>query len=576
VAHASALERMKSFSFSFNASVQTAQVLEAYTLKADGRRIAVPDGNYQTDANDGREGREGGKPVFSDRTRITVTFPDLAVGDSVGLRYRVDDKEPIFPGAFSVMQGFSPYGVHEDSRVTVRAPQGMNLRFEAHGLQEQPPVQDGDKVVRQWRYQNATPRPWDEADAGIWRLDESPVLLASTFADYESIARAYGVRALPKAQPTPRIQALAASIVGTQSEPRERARLVYEWVSSQISDAGNCMGAGAVVPRNLDEVVDQKMGDCKDQATLLQALLAAVGVRSEPVLTNAAELYDLPATPVVSALNHVINYLPDLQLYLDASTKQVPFGYLPGSAYAKPVVHVGQGQAPGRIAPASADLTEQRMQMTLQLAADGSAKGSLQASLKGLPAAQLRAYMAGLQGNSERDFVSTVLAAAGFKGRGVLDKGDLSAAQALADAYRFSITFEVDKYLQAGKRGAFVLVPVLKLPLGIGRLSESEAKQLPRRRTACYGYHSYETYDVELGPGVTFSRVPPNLQTHNPALNYSATYQRTKSGYQVSRELHDTTPQGLCTPEYAAQWNAEVKPIAQNLQSQIAYQRNGR
>ena len=570
VAHASALERMKSFSFSYSAGIQTAQILEAYTLKADGRRIPVPPTNYQTVVSDGRD---GAKPLFSDRTRISVVFPDLAVGDSVGMRYRIDDKEPIFPGAFSVVQGFSPYGVHEDSRVTIRAPKGLNLRFEAHGLQEQPPVQDGDATVRQWRYQNTTPKAWDEADAGIWRLDESPVLLASTFADYESIARAYGERALPKARPTPRIEALAQSIVGAQTDPRERARLLYEWVSTQITYGGNCIGVGAVVPRDVDVVLDNKMGDCKDHATLLQALLTAVGVRSEQVLINAGELYDLPTTPVVSTVNHVINYLPDFKMYLDATAKQVPFGYLPGSAYAKPVIHVGADKALASIPPGSADLTEQRAHTSIQIAADGSAKGSLKASFKGLAAAQMRSYMADLQGDGERDFVRNMLASGGFKGQGVLDRGDLAPTKELSDSYSFSITFEIAKYLQAGKRGAFVLAPVLNLPMGIARLAEAEEKHLPRRRTGCYGYHSYETYDVELGAGVAFNRVPPNLQTRNQALNYSATYQRTTNGYKVSREVHDTTPQGLCTPEYAAQWNNEVKPIAQNLQSQIFYQR---
>ena len=185
----------------------------------------------------------------------------------------------------------------------------------------------------------------------------------------------------------------------------------------------------------------------------------------------------------------------------------------------------------------------------------------------------MRSYVADLQGDSERDFVRNMLASGGFKGQGVLDRGDLAAAKELSDSYSFSITFEIAKYLQAGKRGAFVLAPVLNLPMGIARLADAEEKHLPRRRTGCYGYHSYETYDVELGAGVAFNRVPPNLQTRNQALNYSSSYQRTANRYQVSREVHDTTPQGLCTPEYAALWNSEVKSIAQNLHSQIFYQR---
>ena len=37
------------------------------------------------------------------------------------------------------------------------------------------------------------------------------------------------------------------------------------------------MGIGAVVPRDMDVVLDAKMGDCKDHATVMQALLASHG-----------------------------------------------------------------------------------------------------------------------------------------------------------------------------------------------------------------------------------------------------------------------------------------------------------
>ena len=570
VALPSALEDLKSFAFSFSTGIQKGQMLEAYTLKQDGRRIDVPPGNYQTQANDGRN---GGAPLLSDRTRISVVFPDLAVGDSVGLTYRIDDKEAMFPGQFSAVHQFSPYAVHEDSQITLRVAKGLDLRFEAHGLQEQPETIEGDATVRQWRYRNPQPHPWDEADAGIWRMDEMPVLLVSSFADYAAIARAYGERALSKAEPTDRIRELARSIVGTQTDPRERARLLYEWVSTQITYGGNCIGVGAVVPRDTDAVLDNKMGDCKDHATLLQALLAAAGVRAEQVLINAGEGYDLPTTPVVSSVNHVINYLPDFQLYLDATAKQVPFGYLPANAYAKPVIHVGAANALASTPTASADQTEQRVHTVLKLAVNGSASGSLQVDFLGTQAARMREYMRDLHGDAQRDFVRKVLSSAGYKGKGVLDKGDLSADKVLSEKYSFGFSFDIDNFLQGGPEGAFVLAPVVGLPLSVVRFATLEDAPKPRRRVRCYGYHSQETYDITLEPGVVFTRLPENLQTHNPLINYSGSYRRTSNGVRVEREILDTTPEGICTPEYMVQWNAQAQPIAQSLRAQIFYQR---
>jgi len=566
-----ALESLKTYSFSFSTGIQNGQVLEAYTLKPDGRRIEVPAGNYQTETHDGRN---GGRPLFSDRTRVSVVFPDLAVGDAVGMTYRIDDKEAIFPGAFSVAHSFSPYAVHQDSSVTVRHAKGMDLRFEAHGLQEPSVTTEGDVTVRQWRYQNPVPRPRDEADAGIWRMDEAPVLLASSFADYEAIARAYGERALPKAEPTPRIRTLARTIVGAQADPRERARLLYEWVSTQITYGGNCIGVGAVVPRDTDQVLDNKMGDCKDHATLLQALLAAVDIRSEQVLINAGELYDLPATPVVSTVNHVLNYLPDFRLYVDSTAKQVPFGYLPSNAYAKPVIHVGAAQALAMIAPERAGQTEQRVHTVLKLNPQGGASGNLRVEFKGTQAASMREYMRDLQGDAERDFVRKVLASSGYKGRGVLDKGDLAEARALSDHYAFGMSFDIDNYLQGGSEGAFVLAPVLGLPLSVVRYAALDDLTTPRRRVRCYGFHSQETYDITLEPGVAFTRLPENFKTRNPLLHYTGSYKRTKNGVRVEREIQDTTPQGLCTPDYMAQWNAQALPIVQSLQGQIFYKRH--
>jgi transglutaminase-like putative cysteine protease len=573
ILHASALEDMKSATFSYSTSIQKGEILEAYTLKADGRRITAPPTNYQTEVNNGRD---GAKPLFSDYTRLSVVFPDVAVGDTVGVKYRIADKEPIFPGAFSVVQSFSPFSVYEDARITVRFAKALDLKFESHNLQEEAASEDSGLQVRTWRYRNPSPRTYDEADEGIWRLEEFPVLMVSTFSSYESIAKAYGDRALPKSEPDARVSALAKSIVGDQSDPLTRARLLYEWVSRNITYGGNCIGVGAVVPRDTDAVLDNKMGDCKDHATLLQALWRAADIRGEQVLINAGSQLDLPTIPVVSMVNHVINYLPDWKIYLDATAKEIPFGYLPSGSHGKPVLHVGAATALATIPPSAPDRAQQHVRTRLRISADGSATGDVQVSFKGARAAQWRTYMRDLKATTVRDFVRRTLSASGFKGKGELDRGDLSEAKALADEYSFGLTFEIDNYLQAGTSGAFRLTPVVSLPLSVSRFAFKGDQAPVTRRHYCEGFKTDESYDIELAPGVSFAQLPESMTKRGRYLEFASSYKRTKTGVRVVREVFDKTPEGICTPDFMNGWQAEVEPIAQNLKSQIFYKRKSR
>ena len=565
-----ALESMKSYSFSFSTSIQTGEILEAYTLKKDGRKIEVPATNFQKTTN---QGRSGASPMFSDRTSLSVVFPDLAVGDSVGIRYAIADKEPIFPGHFSMSQGFSAYSEYQDAQITLRAPKSLRFHMESHQVQQVPVVEDGDMRTWQWRYVNPVPMRWDESDEGIWRIDESPSVVVSTFDSYEAIAKAYGDRALPKAEPTPRIRELMQSIVGDEKKTAERARLLYEWVSRNITYGGNCIGVGAVVPRDLDGVLDNKMGDCKDHATLLQALLAAAEIRSEQVLINSGGLYDLTKTPVVSQVNHVMNYLPELNQYVDATAKDVPFGYLPWGSYAKPVIHVGRANAIAKTPDQQYQKSEQRVFVKQRIEKDGSTSGELEVALRGLYAADARAYMRDLDKDSEREFVKRALGSYGLKGKGNLFKGDTTG---LSDQYSFRLNFEVSNLLEGGASGALVLTPVVSTPLPVMGFADIKGRIEPNRRHSCHGFSSYETYDITLAPGIKFVSLPPSAKVRSAVFDYTAKYQRNKSGVHVERSVQDKTPVSICSAEMAAELHKQALPAAENLRTQILYQRQMR
>ncbi len=569
VVHESGLEQVKTYSFSYSTSIQTGEVLEAYTLKKDGRKLPVPADNYQTEVNDGRR---GARPMFSDRTRISVVFPEVAVGDTVGIRYRIVNKEAMFPGHFSMALSFSPFAVYEDVQVSVSTPRDLKLAVETHGMQASESETGSDRVL-QWRYQNLKSRSWSEDDAGLWRHDESPGLLVSTFASYEAIAQAYGARALPKAEPTPRIRELSREVVGDEKRPREVARRLYEWVSKNITYGGNCIGVGAVVPRDLDVVLDNKMGDCKDHATLLQALLNAAGIRSEQVLVNASELYDLPATPVVSLVNHVMTYFPEFNLYADATAKEIPFGYLPMGLYAKPVIHVGAAKALAKIPNQDHLNNVQRVRMSIKVAETGRATGEMQVSLKGVEAASIRSYMRRLTGDAERQFTRRTLGSMGYKGQGTLSKGEIAG---LSDEYAFSITFEIDNYLDGGATGALVLSPVIGTPMPVMNFAGVRQADSPKRRHTCHGFHSYETLDIQLAPGVSLVSLPSDSRVRSRLIDYTARFQKTKTGVLVTREVHDKTPESVCPPELTAELHRHALPVADNLKTQMLYKRKVR
>ena len=94
------------------------------------------------------------------------------------------------------------------------------------------------------------------------------------------------------------------------------------------------------MPHDADKILANRMGDCKDHTTLLKALLAAKGIASIPVLINAGLAYTLPPAPAADIFNHLILYIPALNLYADSTSHYTSFRHVAAGRLDKPVVHV--------------------------------------------------------------------------------------------------------------------------------------------------------------------------------------------------------------------------------------------
>ncbi|HEY6007872.1 MAG TPA: transglutaminase-like domain-containing protein, partial [Geobacteraceae bacterium] len=363
-----------------------------------------------------------------------------------------------------------------------------------------------------------------------------------------------------------RVKALAAQIVAGKSAPDAQARAIYDWVARNVTYGGNCIGIGAVVPRDLDVVLDNKMGDCKDHATLLQALLAARNIESEQALVNAGSRYDLPKVPVVSTINHVINYLPSLNLYLDATASTIPYGMLPPTLGEKPVLLVSHYREGAKI-PSTAQYGHEQVMLTrIRINPDGTATGTARYSLKGLPAIGMRQAMRNVRGDQEEFIVRKVLESQGVHGTGTMEKDDPTE---LLDAYNFSLSFSLEDLLVVASTTGMPIKPVASSLFPIGTIVGSAYEPVPKKATTCGGGRSVEEYVYEFPASMTIVGFPKDFEYSSPAIDYRATYRKSGNVLTVTRDLRDKTTTNVCSSAYEADYQKSARNILRDLRSQV-------
>lgn len=550
-------------SVSFSDRLQDAEILSAYTLKADGRRLDVPATNFQVESN---TGKDKAAPMFSDIRTKTVAFPDVAVGDTVVLSYKLTQKEPTFPGNFSMTQEFSPFEVYDHAEINLNAPASLKMQIFARGVKGgELGIKDGRRRWS-WSYQNdQIVKPESGA---VSSLDYGPLIVATTFKDYGAVATAYDVRARPKAKVTERIKKLANQLTQGIGSPREQAKVLYDWVATNVEYAPNAVGQGSVVPHDANEILANRMGDCKDHTTLLKALLAAKGIESSPVLINAGLSYTLPPAPAADVFNHLILYIPAFDLYADSTSRYTPFGSLPLDDSDKPVVHVQDFAEIQHTPPTDPKASGYDVSTSMDIHSDAVAEGETKVMTRGLFCEETRAAMTYLQPNMEETAIRQGLAREGYIGAGTITKDD---PKIMADSYVYQVKYRLEDAINLPGPGA---MPIRSPIGGSGTIERFlDGINLPDRTVnfQCLGGYSRENYTINLPKGVEVMAMPKDVQINGKSATYKATYRQAGGKLLISRELDDHTSGNVCTPAYAKEFKTFATAVRHNLKAEVLY-----
>lgn len=547
--------------FPHSVSMQKFEVIEAFTQKPDGRKIPVTaQAIFSRDLP-----AAAGAPMFADIKVEIAVFPELAVGDSIEAQVRYQQVEPMFPGQYTNLFIVMPHAPLDSARIVLRAPRSLALYIDNEGYDQKRAAQ-GDFLVYEWSAANLLVEPMEPG--AVAPADYSRRLSITTFASFAELARAYAGRAADKAVVTPAIQKLADELTAGTDDPRERARRIYDWVTQNIRYVGIFLGAGAVVPHAAEQVLANRYGDCKDHVTLMTALLAAKGIEARTVLVSAGTSFWVGKLPLLQNFNHVILYLPGLDLWADPTSGTTPFGRLPALVQGKTVVLAPSGEVRSTPVDKSSDnVTVRRVRYEIQ--PDGSIKGTTSVDARGYRAEAYRVTAKGLTAEKVAEYVRSTTSGARYKGEGAVQ---FSGAESRVDPIALRADYTLSGGLDWPGSGSF------EVPAGF-RGNEHMSSQVRRNATANKRPRFtgavetlIEEYEIVLPSAMKVTAVPKPVAFKNEVASYESTVRQEGNRLFVTRRLVDLYA-GLVLPASlfkAVEEKSEV--IARDLRALIVFE----
>jgi tetratricopeptide (TPR) repeat protein len=338
--------------FDYSAADEQEEIRSVRVLKPDGSIVtAGPDAVQDLSSPVTREA-----PMYTDARQKHVTVPGVSVGDVVEFDV-VKTSKALLPGQFWQVWSFQQNIITLDEQLDLDVPAGRALKIKSpEGLEPSTHLQ-ADRRLYHWATSNLkTPPPVDifkdfKFDA-IKLLEGNrppppPHVMISTFQSWDEVASWYAQLEGDRRVPTPEIRAKADELVRGQKTDEAKAQALYYWVSQNIRYVSLSFGVGRYQPHLATEVLANRYGDCKDKATLLEAMLQAEGLHAHAVLANADVDID-PAMPNPLQFDHAYIFLRlgDKDTWLDSTLGVGPFGYLSPQLRNKQALVVG-AQPPG-------------------------------------------------------------------------------------------------------------------------------------------------------------------------------------------------------------------------------------
>ena len=378
--------RLRARSIQFDPETQRVDIRLARVYRADGSVLEATE-TYE---------EQLGEPwyrVYYDTRALVVVFPSLLPGDSIELRYRIDDvaSRNLFADYYGdqhMLAGFEPRAHVEYVLIT---PTARTFYFNKPTMKlEHTHTEQGSRRIDRFAADDVAAL---RSEPGMPGMSEVlPYLHVSTYKSWNDVGRWWWGLVHDQLYADDHLKKLVAQLKVGAKDERELVERIYGWVIANTRYVALEFGIHGFLPYRVPEIVRRGFGDCKDKASLIYTMLREAGVDARLVLVRTRSNGAIAEAPAsLAVFDHAIAYVPGLDLYLDGTAEHSGTRELPSGDQGVMVLVVGPKSAELRhtpVLPAASNLRDRKTRV--ELSADGSGTVTVEERITGVQAASYR------------------------------------------------------------------------------------------------------------------------------------------------------------------------------------------
>jgi hypothetical protein len=253
-----------------------------------------------------RREKDSERQIFDGTLTASYLLHDLRVGDIVDYAYSIVGQQPLLGKKYSGRHDLNWTVPVLEAQIRQLWPTDSQVQWKVNrpDLAIQQRV-EGSQLIVQWTGRKLAPQLAEDL-IPAW-MDPMDTYVFSNWRSWDEVVS----WALPfyqvNAASDRALEDMAQRIRERVRERRAQVEEAIRFVQDDIRYVGIELGAGSFIPRQPDEVLRKRFGDCKDKTLLLTRLIQKLGYEAFPILVRSEggqELEALPPTPL--AFNHVI------------------------------------------------------------------------------------------------------------------------------------------------------------------------------------------------------------------------------------------------------------------------------